>query len=79
MAATIKGKQVSTNVEPEYYDALNDYHWSARKKISEIVREALDDYAEKHSIPIPHRASDEHHDPDDQEGGNGAGHHLDVA
>lgn len=69
MTATVKGKQVSTNVEPEYYKALDDFHWSARKKISEIVREALDDYAEKHSIPIPHRASDTPND----------GHHQDVA
>jgi hypothetical protein len=45
-----KGKQVSTTLTLEKFDALEDYRWTVRKKMPEVVAEALEDYFAKHKI-----------------------------
>lgn len=47
-----KSSQVSTTVSPEYFDGLEDYRWTVRKKMTEVVKEALDDYVAKHEIKV---------------------------
>jgi hypothetical protein len=51
-AAPRKSAQVSTTVSAEYFDGLEDHRWTARKKMTEIVREALDDYVAKHGVKV---------------------------
>lgn len=52
-ATPSKGKQLSTTVDPEFYAVLDAHHWDARKKLSDIVREAVYDYAVKNDLPTP--------------------------
>ena len=47
-----KSKQVSCTVPAEYFDGLEDYHWTNRTKVTDIVREALDEFVAKHGIKI---------------------------
>lgn len=51
-AAVRKSTQVSTTVSADYFDGLEDYRWTVRKKMTEIVKEALDDYVAKNSINV---------------------------
>lgn len=51
-AAVRKSSQVSTTVSAEYFDGLEDYRWTARKKMTEIVKEALDEYVAKNGIKV---------------------------
>ena len=44
--------QVSTTLPADYWEALEDHRWSERKKMTEVVRTALDDYVAKHGIKI---------------------------
>ena len=48
-----KNRQVSATVSGAYYAKLDDFQWTARKKIPAIVKEALDDYFTKHGIENP--------------------------
>lgn len=50
--AARKSKQVSTTVSAEYFDGLEDYHWTNRIKVTDIVRLALDEFVEKHGIKV---------------------------
>ncbi len=47
-----KSAQVSTTVPGEVFDALEDHRWEARKKMTEIVFEAVQDYMAKHNIVV---------------------------
>lgn len=47
-----KSAQVSTTVAPEVFDALEDHRWTARKKMTEVVAEAVQDYIVKHNIEV---------------------------
>lgn len=47
-----KSSQVGTTVSAEYFDGLEDYRWTARKKMTEIVKEALDEYVAKNGIKV---------------------------
>lgn len=47
-----KSSQVSTTVSPEVFDALEDHRWTARKKMTEVVAEAVSDYIAKHKIQV---------------------------
>ena len=47
-----KSAQVSTTVSPEVFDALEDHRWTARKKMTEVVAEAVQDYIAKHKIQV---------------------------
>lgn len=55
-----KSKQVSATVPAEYFDGLVDHQWTARKKVTDIVREALDAYVADKGIKIDGSAP--HHD-----------------
>lgn len=52
-AARVKGKQVGTTVSPEYFEALDEYRWSVRKTMPELVKTALDEYAANHGVNVP--------------------------
>jgi predicted transcriptional regulator len=62
-----KGKQVSATVSPELYDALEDYGWNNRKTRTDLVRQAVEEFAERNGIlPSPtdeggHGEHQEHH------------------
>lgn len=47
-----KSVQVSTTVSAEVFDALEDYRWTARKKMTELVAEAVTDLLAKHKIAV---------------------------
>ena len=47
-----KSTQVSTTVSPEVFEALEDHRWQARKKMTEVVAEAVSDYIAKHGIKV---------------------------
>lgn len=44
--------QVSTTIPGAYWAALEDHRWSDRLKMTEVVRTALDEYAEKRGIDV---------------------------
>lgn len=50
--AVRKSSQVSTTVSPELFDALEDHRWTARKKMTEVIAEAVSDYVAKHKIVV---------------------------
>ena len=47
-----KGKQLATTVPVAFYEAIDAHHWEKRTKVSDIVREALEDYVAKHGIDV---------------------------
>lgn len=47
-----KSSQVSTTVSPEVFEALEDHRWTARKKMTEVIAEAVADYIAKHKIEV---------------------------
>ena len=51
-ATARKSAQVSTTVSPEVFEALEDHRWTARKKMTEVVSEAISDYIAKHNITV---------------------------
>lgn len=51
-AVPAKSKQLATTVPAEFYAAIDAHHWDKRVKVSDIVREALEDYAAKHGIDV---------------------------
>lgn len=52
MADKTTSKQVSTTVPGDVYSALEDHRWTARKKMTEVVAEAIQDYLVKHNIQV---------------------------
>lgn len=52
MSESRKSAQVSTTVSPEVFEALEDHRWTARKKMTEVVAEAVSDYIAKHGITV---------------------------
>ena len=47
-----KGVQVSGTIAPELNAALEDYRWSARKTKTELVRQAVEEFAANHNLTI---------------------------
>lgn len=47
-----KGAQVSCTIPQTTYDALEDHRWTVRKTMTELMREAVDEYVEKHGIKV---------------------------
>jgi len=47
-----KSKQVSCTVPAEYFDGLEDYFWTNRIKVTDIVRKALDQFVAENGIKI---------------------------
>ena len=45
-------KSISTSLPLNKYKALDDYHWTARKKLGEILTDAVDEYIVKHNITV---------------------------
>lgn len=70
MATKIKGVQVSATISPELDQALEDHRWSVRKTKTELVRTAVEEYAQNHGIIPSSTAEGEHH------GEHGEEHHA---
>ena len=47
-----KGKQLATTVPQAFYEAIDAIHWEKRVKVSDIVREALEDYVLKNGVDV---------------------------
>lgn len=45
-----KGKQVSATVSPGLYEALDEYGWQNRKKRTDLVRQAVEEFADRNNI-----------------------------
>lgn len=54
MSNVAKAKQVSTTIPAEYHEALENYRWDPKVKLTmtELVRTALDEFAAKHGIQV---------------------------
>ena len=53
--AKIKGVQVSATIPVELNNALEDHRWTVRKTKAEVIKTAIEEYADRHVlIPIPH-------------------------
>jgi hypothetical protein len=64
--AKTKGVQVSATISPELHAALEDHRWTVRKTMTELVRMAVEEYADNHDVhPTefqPATLDDEHED-----------------
>ena len=50
--AKIKGVQVSATISNELNNALEDHRWTVRKTKAEVVKAAIEEYAEKHNLEV---------------------------
>lgn len=49
-------KQLATTVPAAFHAAIDAHHWDVRKKVSDIVRIALEEYAERNGIDVTGKA-----------------------
>ena len=47
-----KTHSVSTSLPKAKFEALDDHRWDRRKKMGEILTEAVDLYIEKYNVPV---------------------------
>jgi hypothetical protein len=47
-----RGKQVSATVAPELFAALEDYAWENRRQRTDVVRQAVEEFAERNGIGL---------------------------
>ncbi|WNT44581.1 ribbon-helix-helix DNA binding domain protein [Arthrobacter phage Tillums] len=45
-----RGKQVSATVAPELFTALEDHAWENRRQRTDVVRQAVEEYAQRNGI-----------------------------
>ena len=45
-----RGKQVSATVSPELYSALDDYAWTNRRNRTDVVRQAVEEFAQRNGL-----------------------------
>lgn len=45
-----RGKQVSATVAPELFTALEDHAWENRRQRTDVVRQAVEEYARRNGI-----------------------------
>lgn len=45
-----RGKQVSATVAPELFTALEDHAWENRRQRTDVVRQAVEEYAIRNNI-----------------------------
>jgi len=50
---------VTGSVPPELKEALEDYRWSQRKTLSEVIREAVETFIESKGLEVKTPATDE--------------------
>lgn len=43
-----KGKQLGATVSPEFYAEFTDLQWDLRKPVTDLVRQAVEEFAAKH-------------------------------
>jgi predicted DNA-binding protein len=46
----VKGVQVSATISPELNTALEDHRWTVRKTKAEVIKAAIEEYAEHHQL-----------------------------
>jgi 3-oxoacyl-ACP reductase-like protein len=51
-----KGVQVSATVSQEFYEKWDELHWTKRMSPTDMVREAVQDYAKANGITVPAKA-----------------------
>jgi hypothetical protein len=51
-----KGVQVSATVSQEFYEKWDELHWEKRMSPTDMVREAVQDYAKANGITVPAKA-----------------------
>ena len=56
--ANVRGKQVSATISPELFTALDDYKWTQKMTLTELIRTAVEEYAGRHGVLPPAPASD---------------------
>lgn len=61
-----RGKQVSATVAPELYSALDDYAWENRRNRTDVVRQAVEEYAQRNNIWQPTGAETEPNEQDNE-------------
>jgi hypothetical protein len=51
-----KGVQVSATVSQEFYEKWDELHWTKRMSPTDMVREAVQEYAKANGITVPAKA-----------------------
>lgn len=51
-----KGVQVSATVSQEFYEKWDELHWEKRMSPTDMVREAVQEYAKANGITVPAKA-----------------------
>lgn len=49
-------RQVTTQVDADVYDQLEGYAFGTRRRLSQVVREAVNEYTENHQADIEKKA-----------------------
>lgn len=60
-----RGKQVSATVAPELFSALEDFAWTNRRQRTDVVRQAVEEFAERNNI-WPQSIPDEETEQDNE-------------
>jgi hypothetical protein len=51
-----KGVQVSATVSKEFHEKWDELHWTKRMSPTDMVREAVEEYAKRNGIEVPAKA-----------------------
>ena len=49
-------KSVSATISQAHFDAIEDYRWSQRKNLSQIIDQAVAEFIVNHDVPVPSAA-----------------------
>ena len=52
MAPKTGTKSVSATISAKAYDAIEEYRWSVRKNLSQVVDAAVNEFIANHNIPL---------------------------
>ena len=52
MAPKAGTKSVSATISADAYDAIEEYRWSVRKNLSQVVDQAVTEFITAHNIPL---------------------------
>lgn len=50
--AARKSVQMSTSIDPDLFDALDDYRWANKLEKTDVMRLALQEFAVNHGIKV---------------------------
>lgn len=63
MAPKAGTKSVSATISADAYDAIEEYRWSVRKNLSQVVDQAVTEFITAHQIPLAAPVAPEGTDP----------------